>query len=455
MLSAMDVTQHYLGCLSQASYTVSSQGDAAVIDPRRDVEEYLSFAREKGLRIRYVIETHLHADFVSGHAELAERSGAEVVFCWRAEVGFPHRAVKDGDELPLGGARLRVLETPGHTPESLCLLAMVGGEPRYLFTGDTLFIGDVGRPDLVGGSGPGPDEMAGLLYDSLRDKILPLPGSVRVYPAHGAGSLCGRNMSKETSATLEDQKAGNWALQPQSRETFVRELVKDLPEVPRHFARDVALNRQGARALAAIGRPRHLALPEAHGLVAQGAILLDVRSPEAFGETHPAGAIHIALGGQFAAWAGCLLEPGRSVILVVEEEEEAAEAVMRLARVGLENVQGYTVPGDWTGDAAARLAPMSVDELRDHLGSLTVVDVRRLGEFKSGHVPGARNVPLDRLPDLLPTLEASRATAVICAGGYRSSVAGSLLQRAGFGDLRNVVGGTSAWVAAGGPTELG
>jgi glyoxylase-like metal-dependent hydrolase (beta-lactamase superfamily II)/rhodanese-related sulfurtransferase len=454
--------QFYLGCLAQASYLVGSDGEAAVVDPRRDVDEYLQEAEAQGLRIRYVVETHLHADFVSGHRELAERTGAEILISARAGASFPHRGVRDGDEVALGAARLRFLETPGHTPESVCVLVFEGAsrDPALVLTGDTLFIGDVGRPDLVGAQGLSAREMAGLLYDSLHGKLLGLPDAVAVYPAHGAGSLCGRNMSSERSSTIGEQRRSNYALQPMTRDQFVDVVTADLPEVPRYFPLDVALNREGAPSVDS-ALPRALSPVETATAAAEGAVVLDVRGAAEFGAGHVPGALNIGLGGQFASWAGILIEAARPLVIVADDEARVREAVVRLARVGLENVAGYLAGGvlawERAGRELARVPQIAVDELRARLGedpALQVVDVRRPGEYSGGHVPGARPAPLDRLERELRALDPARPAAVICAGGYRSSAACSLLQRAGFAaPLFNVVGGTAAWVAAGYATE--
>ncbi len=457
--------QFYLGCLAHASYMIGSGGEAAVVDPRRDVDEYLDEAKAQGLAIRWVIETHLHADFVSGHRELAERTGATIVFGAKAGAAFSHRAVHDGDEIRLGaGVVLRFLETPGHTPESLSVLvvdAEAGLEPRMVLTGDTLFIGDVGRPDLAGGRGFTPEVMAGMLYDSLHHKLLALPDGVGVYPAHGAGSLCGRNMSKETSSTIGEQRRTNYALGPMTRDAFVRMMTTDLPEQPGYFAMDVEINRGGAAPLAGRPAPPALSPADVRRRVEEGALVLDVRPAAAFGAGHVPGAVNVGLGGQFASWAGTLLDPRRPLVLVTEEAAQVAEAATRLARVGLENVVGSLDGGvaawDRAGLPLVRLPQIAVDELRAQIDErrpgLQVVDVRRDAEYAGGHVPGASHLPLDRIETTLAGLDATRPTAVICAGGYRSSAACSLLERHGFRDLQNVVGGTSAWVAAGFPVD--
>ena len=450
--------QYYLGCLAQASYMIGSEGQAAVVDPRRDVDEYLREAAAAGLRIRYVVETHLHADFVSGHRELAERTGAEVVFGAKARARLPHRAVKDGDELRLGRVVLRFLETPGHTPESICVLVIdteASPDPAMVLTGDTMFIGDVGRPDLASGPDATPADMAAALYDSLHGKLLELRDEVQVFPAHGAGSLCGKNISKETSSTIGEQRRRNYALQPMAKDQFVRMMTADLPEQPRYFAMDVAINREGAAPLDARPTPPALTPGAVRRMAGEGAQVLDVRASADFGAGHVPGSTHVGLGGQFASWSGTLLDAARPIVLVADDEARVREAAMRLARVGLEDVAGYLDGGidAWrrSGQPVADVPQIAVAELKRRLegAGLQVVDVRRPGEYAAGHVPGAESRPLDRLEQDIDGLDASRPTAVICAGGYRSSAATSLLRRRGFRDLANVVGGTGAWVAAG------
>jgi hydroxyacylglutathione hydrolase len=455
--------QFYLGCLAHASYLIGSEGEAAVVDPRRDVDEYLAEAQDHGLRIRYVVETHLHADFVSGHRELAERTRAEVVFGRSAGAAIPHRPVADGDELRVGAVVLRFLETPGHTPESVSVLVIdtaASPEPKMVLTGDTLFIGDVGRPDLAGGRGETPEAMAGRLYDSLHGKLLKLRDEVLVYPAHGAGSLCGRNISTDTRSTIGDQRRSNYALQPMPRDAFIKMMTADLPELPPYFAMDVEINRGGAPPLAGHSSAPALSPEAVRAAAVAGATLIDVRGSGAYGAGHLPGSINIGLGGSFASWAGTLLPPGRPVVIIAEDEAGAEEAVMRLARVGLETVAGHLAGGVAAWDRAGlplRVRPqITVDELaarRRETPTLQVVDVRRRGEYAAGHVPGARHVPLDRLEREVDRLDAARPTAAICAGGYRSSAATSVLESHGFADLVNVVGGTSAWIAAGHEVE--
>lgn len=454
--------QFYLGCLAHASYLVGDSGEGAVVDPQRDVDQYLAEAARAGLVIKHVIETHLHADFVSGHRELAERTGARIYLGRGSGATFAHVAVGDGDELRLGRLVLRFLSTPGHTPESISIVIADGerGAPQKLLSGDTLFLGDVGRPDLVGARGRSSEEMAAMMYDSLHDKILTLPDRVEVYPAHGAGSACGRNLSSERSSTLGEQRRQNWALQPMPKAEFVRRMVEGLPAPPPYFGFDVELNRRGAAAVS--DRPL-AALPAARveALAQKGATLLDVRSAEAFGRGHIAGSINLGLDGQFASWAGTLLALTAPVVIIADDAAQASEAAVRLARVGIERVAGQLAGGidGWSRDGRplATIAQLSVAELQAQLAAraLAVLDVRRPVEHAAAHIPDAVNVPLAELQARLADLDPARPLAVACAAGYRSSAACSLLARHGFRRLVNVTGGTSAWMQAGFPVDEG
>jgi glyoxylase-like metal-dependent hydrolase (beta-lactamase superfamily II)/rhodanese-related sulfurtransferase len=432
----MHFHQFYLGCLAHASYLIADGGEAVVVDPQRDVDQYLDAAKALGVTIRYVLETHLHADFVSGHRELAERSGAEIVFGAKANAAFPHRAVQDGDVLRIGNVELRAIETPGHTPESISWLVSEKGQPPKLLTGDTLFIGDVGRPDLAGARGQTSEEMASMLYDSLHTKILTLPDDVEVWPAHGAGSACGRNMSSELTSTIGLQRKLNWALQPMPREEFVQELTTGLAAPPRYFPLDAELNRVGPSSLSNEG-PALLTADE----LPNDALILDVRDAEAFGVRHIDGAINIGLDGSFASWCGALLPFDVPIVIVADNAAAASQAVIRLARVGIERVAGYIAAMDEF--TTTPLAQLTVHELRDE--PLAVLDVRRRAEFAESHVPNAKNIPLDELSDRLAEVDRDHPLAVICAGGYRSSIASSILARAGFTNMRNVQGGTEEW----------
>jgi len=450
--------QFYLGCLAHASYLIGSEGEAAVVDPQRDIDQYLSTAEAENLKIKYVIETHLHADFVSGHRELAARTGAEIVFGAKAGATFPHLAVKDGDEIKLGKVLLKVLETPGHTPESISITVTdteVSSEPQKVLTGDTLFIGDVGRPDLVGSKGYTPQAMAEMLYNSLHEKLLKLPDAVEVYPAHGAGSLCGRSMSKETSSTIGEQKKFNYALKTMDKDEFVKMMTADLPEVPAYFPKDVEINRTGAKALAELPNPLAMTPEEVNKFIQQGYLVLDIRSSSAFGAGHVPGSLNIALSGQFASWAGTFISLNTPIILVAEDLDNVREAITRLARVGIENVKGYLDGQIFAWDKAnlaiSQIMQISVDELNQQLKEdnlLKVIDVRRPAEYQSGHVPIAINSQLAFLERELSQFDSNQPTAVICASGYRSAIGASLLAHHGFSKLYNVVGGTTAWINA-------
>jgi glyoxylase-like metal-dependent hydrolase (beta-lactamase superfamily II)/rhodanese-related sulfurtransferase len=457
--------QFYLGCLAHASYLIGSEGEAAVVDPQRDIEQYLAESAAQNLKIKYVIETHLHADFVSGHCELAARAGAEIVFSRHARAAFPHRAVQDGDEINVGRVTLRFWETPGHTPESMSVLVIdtdVSNEPQKVLTGDTLFIGDVGRPDLSGARGHTAETMAAMLYESLHGKLLKLDDAVEVFPAHGAGSMCGRNISKETSSTIGQQRKFNYALAEMPKAEFVRMMTTGMPAAPNYFSRDAEINRTGASALEALPRPQALT-PQAvwEQMQQPGTLVLDVRLAADYGTAHIPNSLNIGLGGQFASWAGSLISPESTLIVVAEDETKAEESVLRLARVGLENVRGFLQGGmdAWVeaGRATAAVPQITVDELHGRLEAepdLQIVDVRRAGEYASGHVPPARLAPLAELgSNALDWLDPQRPVAIICAGGYRSSAATSLLESRGFRKLYNVTGGTSAYVEAGYPVK--
>lgn len=448
--------QFYLACLAHASYMIGSEGVAAVVDPQRDVEIYVEEAAKQGLRIAHIIETHLHADFVSGHTELAARTGATIHVGARARARYPHQAVKEGNEIRFGRTLLAFLETPGHTEESLCVLITDldrSPEPWAVLTGDTLFIGDVGRPDLSPDHTP--QELAGLLYDSLHTKLLCLPDAVEVYPAHGAGSLCGRNISPERHSTIGKERAFNYALQPMSREEFVGMLTAELPTRPEYFLRDAEINRGGAAPLADLPELPAMSPQEVAQRQKSGAIVLDTRPAPQFGAGHVPGAIHIGLSGQYASWAGILLGLEQPIILVAEDPERIEESRMRLARVGIENVIGYLEGGvlRWqrAGFRLDEIPQISVLDLRRQLNAhpsdLQVVDVRKPMEWETGHVEQAVLKPLDGLRTMLSDLDPQKPIAVHCKSGYRSSIASSLLERAGFRQVMNVVGGFDAWKA--------
>jgi glyoxylase-like metal-dependent hydrolase (beta-lactamase superfamily II)/rhodanese-related sulfurtransferase len=448
--------QFYLGCLSHASYLIGSGGVAAVVDPQRDAGIYIEDATRNGLRIEHVIETHLHADFISGHRELAALTGAGIYLGAQAGARFPHIAVHDGDEVRFGDCVLRFLETPGHTTESISIVVTdlaQSPEPYAVLTGDTLFIGDVGRPDLSPDRTP--QQLAGLLYDSLHEKLLRLPDAVLVYPAHGAGSLCGRQMSAERSSTIGQQRIENFALQAKSRDEFVRLLTAELPERPGYFALDAEINRSGPTPLADLPIPEGLPARTIPEMLRAGALVLDTRPSPQFGAAHISGAIHIGLSGQFASWAGRIVGLDRRIVLVAEDRDAMLEARTRLARVGMENVAGYLEDGmtAWfrEGLPVDQVPQVTVQDVHREIEHLQVVDVRQPGEWEQGHIAGALLKPLPKLTALLGDLDRGRPVAVHCKSGYRSSIGASLLKREGFSEVMNAIGGFDAWRACGLP----
>ncbi len=447
----MKFKQFYLGCLSHASYYLGSETEAAIIDPQRDVQQYLTEAAANNQKIRYIIETHSHADFVSGHIELAEKTGAEIIYGQRADTKFPTHKVKDGDELDVGKIKLKFFETPGHTPEGITILARSDGETDKLFTGDTLFIGDVGRPDLIGSKGFTAQEMAGFLYDSLHEKILKLPDATEVYPAHGAGSLCGKSLSKETWSTLGNQRENNYALQPMSKEEFIAIVAANQPEVPQYFPKSAAQNLKGSVALEDLLKPKMLSAAEIERF---DGVVLDVRTPAEFGAAHIPNAINIGFGGQFATWAGTLISVGTPIAVAAETDAQVDEAVMRLARVGIETAAGFILMKDF-GGAAKITEQISVLQMNAKLAEdIQFVDVRNPAEYANGHAPQTVNLPLNALSKELDRLDPEKETYVICAGGYRSSMGTGILENAGFEKIYNVTGGTAAWKDANLETEI-
>lgn len=462
MPTTMYFEQFYLGCLAHASYLLGSEGEAVVVDPQRDVDLYLQAAEQHGLRIRHIFETHLHADFVSGHRELAARTGAQIYIGAQAAATFPHVALRDGFELRVGRVKISILETPGHTPESVCLVVTdeeKSLEPWAVLTGDTLFIGDVGRPDLS--TRHTPAQLAGLLYDSLHNKLMALADNVVVYPAHGAGSLCGRNMRAERSSTIGTERLTNTALEIRSRDEFVQQLTTNLPSRPEYFLKDAEINRAGAAPLGDLPELPRLSARQVKLLIEDGAPALDVRSGEQFAAGYVPGSINIALAGQFATWAGTIVGINARPVLIADTEEQVQEARIRLARVGIDGERGYLGGGiePWrrAGFAVETMPQITVQELRSQLetGAVQVLDVRREAEWKAGHLENAQLCPLDRLGAQLPWLETSRPVAVHCKSGYRSMVACSLLRKAGYRGIMNVIGGYDAWENAGYPASTG
>ena len=455
--------QFYLTCLAHASYMIGSEGEAAVVDPQRDVDIYLKVADEQNLKIRHIFETHLHADFVSGHRELAARTGAKIYIGAQAGAEFPHVPLTDGYEVRMGAVRIRALETPGHTPESVCLVVSdedKSAQPCVVLTGDTLFIGDVGRPDLSRTHTP--QQLAGLLYDSLHEKLLALPDGVMVYPAHGAGSLCGRAMRVERSSTIGTERLTNYALRIASREAFIAQLTSNLPARPEYFLEDAEINRSGAATLTDLPPLAALSPAEVQGMLQQNANVnvIDVRASDEFAAGHVPGSINIALSGQFASWAGGILGIHSKPVLIGDTEAQIEEARLRLARVGIEDLRGYLAGGvaAWrkAGLAVLKTAQISPQELSQKLrdgswDASDVLDVRREGEWQAGHIPQVQCRALDTFPQRLPAIDGERSVAVHCKSGYRSMIGCSLLERAGYRNVINVAGGFDAWHAAGLP----
>ena len=463
----MFLQRYYLNCLAHASYMVADKetGVAAIIDPQRDVDQYLQDAREHGFQIRYVFLTHFHADFVAGHLELKERAGAKIYLGARAEAEFDFVPVKDGDTVEFGKVRLQVLETPGHTPESISIvvydLAKSDREPFAVFTGDTLFIGDVGRPDLLASIGYTSDELADMLYDSLHGKLMQLPDSTRVYPAHGAGSLCGKQLGDAEYSTIGEQRKYNYALQPMSREEFRRMVTADQPEAPAYFVHDAILNRKERPVLDEVLRQnlRPPELDEVLKIAEEGGQLLDTRRQVDFAGAHLKGSTNIPLEGRYATWCGTILDKDRPIVVIADEGREE-ESIMRLGRIGFDHVKGYLKDGiaalqdrpELIGTISRITAPALAEKLRQG-EDLVVLDVRTEKEWQAGHIEGSLNIPLSHLRQRVDEIPADKPLAVHCQSGYRSSIACSLLEQAGREDLSDVVGGIQAWIRASLPVE--
>jgi len=464
----MIFSQHYLGCLSHASYLIGdeSTGRAVVVDPRRDIGVYLAEAAAKGLRIERVIETHLHADFLSGHLELADRTGAIISFGEAADLDFPTEPLVDGQRIALGEVTLEIRATPGHTPESICVLVFEHADdpvPYGALTGDTLFVGDVGRPDLFASSASGftTDRLARMLYHSLHGRILDLPDETRIFPAHGAGSACGKQLSSETSSTLGEQRRSNYALAAMTEDDFVAAVTEGQPVRPAYFSFDAQRNRQAHQLLDEHSPPPPMDLTTVVARQQAGALLLDTREPVDFAAAHLRGAINVGLQGRFAEWAGEVLDPGRDIVLV-GDPTTALESRVRLARIGFDRVVGYLIePGQLLigrpdlVEASSRVTVVELAELIGVQADIQLVDVRNPGETVEGTLPAARAVPLAELVGSLDEFDPETPTVVYCAGGYRSLVASSVLRHAGFTDVSDLLGGYGAWAAAGLPVVTG
>ncbi|MEE9249302.1 MAG: MBL fold metallo-hydrolase [Dehalococcoidia bacterium] len=462
----MILKQYYLGCLAHASYLIGDEttGTAVVVDPQRDVDQYLEDARRHGLDIRHVFLTHFHADFVAGHLELQDRAGAGICLGGRAEAEYDFTPMRDGAILEFGGVRLKTLETPGHTPESMSILVYdlekSESEPHAVLTGDTLFIGDVGRPDLLASLGWSASDLAGILYDSLHGKLLTLPDETLVYPAHGAGSACGRNLSTETVSTIGIQRQYNYALQPMSKEEFIDIVTVDQPEAPAYFIYDAMLNRKKRptleKTLERVLKP--ISVEQILQMVNAGAQVVDVREPADFAGAHLAGSINIGLGGKFANWCGSILDSDRPIVIIAEPGRED-EAAMRLGRIGFDHVAGYLGGGmqalDSRPDLIVRTDRVTAATLAEQLASTEpplVLDVRAEREWQETAIAGSLCIPLNHLAERTNEIPGDRKIVVYCATGYRSSIAASILEQNGITQVADLVGGIAAWEASRLPT---
>ena len=454
--------QFYLSCLAHASYLIGDQvtGAAVVVDPQRDVDQYLVFAAEHNLQIKHVILTHLHADFVAGHLELRDRLRATIYLGAKARAEYRFTPLSDGSVIEFGRVRLKALETPGHTPESISIVVFdldrSESAPQAVLTGDTLFVGDVGRPDLRASLGWSATDLGALLFDSLHSKLLPLPDASLVYPAHGAGSLCGKAISKETVSTIGEQRRLNYALQPMSKKAFIELVTADQPEAPPYFVYDAVLNSKERptldEALARVLKP--LELDRVLELQARGAQVLDTREPEQFATAHLVGSINIGLSGQFATWSGTVLSREKPIVIIANPSRES-ESALRLGRIGFDNVAGYLKDGlrslesrpDLTATTERLSAPFSA-QLMSSGEPPQLIDVRTPSEHDQKSIKGSLSIPLNHLSERAQELPRDRPVLVYCAGGYRSSIAASLLQQKGFEHVTEIAGGMAAWEAA-------
>ena len=449
----MYVEQLYTGCLAEAAYYIESNGEAAIIDPLRETEPYLELATKRGAKIKYIFETHFHADFVSGHVDLAQKTKAPIVYGPTANTDYEILEAKDGQVFNIGDVKLKVLHTPGHTPESSCyLLFDENGREEAIFTGDTLFIGDVGRPDLAQKSGEiTAEDMAATLYDSLRSKIMPLPDHITVYPGHGAGSACGKKMSSETSALLGDQKQSNYALGDLTKEEFVKELTTGILPPPQYFAKAAAQNKKGYKSIDQVFESslNAMSVEQVQTEIKNASLVIDTRHQDDFRDGHIPNSWFIGLNGQFAPWAGALIEDLHQKIVIVAVAGKEEEAIMRLARVGYDNVVGYLDGGieAWkaSGKSVGRINSITSDDFaRNGNGDAQVMDVRKPSEYEQGHLAEARNVPVGFVLEELKRVDVSKPYAVHCKSGYRSMIAASILQAKGMDNITDIIGGFDA-----------
>jgi len=447
----MYIKQIYTQCLAEASYYIDDNGEAVVIDPIREADQYLELAKERGATIKYIFETHFHADFISGHLELAKKSGATIVFGPQASTYFPIHSAADGEHIKIGNINFVALHTPGHTPESTTfLLVDQEGKNHAIFTGDTLFIGDVGRPDLAIAANTTTQDLAALLYDSIHTKIMPLADDVTVYPGHGPGSACGKNIGKETFAQLGEQKKTNYALQSMDKATFVTLITDGILPAPSYFATAATINKTGYENLEQVlSKSNHaLSLDEFKQLIKNGAVILDTRVADEYEKAHVPNSINIGTNGQFAIWAATLLDYKRPTLLIAEDTTEN-EVITRLARVGIENITGY-LQGGYTTWASANepestISSIEPEEMRGYMDKgWKVLDVRKPGEFETGHIKGAKTLHLQILEENIDNIDKETPWLIHCAGGYRSMMAATILRNHGFINIHNVHKGWSA-----------
>ena len=448
----MYIEQLYTGCLAEAAYYIESRGEAAIIDPLRETAPYLELAASRGAKIKYVLETHFHADFVSGHLDLARKTGATIVYGPGASAKFDIHVATDGEVLDLGDVRIKVLHTPGHTPESSCFLLLdEAGRKHSVYTGDTLFIGDVGRPDLAVKSDLSREDLAGMLYDSLQNKILTLPDHVILYPGHGAGSQCGKHMSNETESTIGQQKQTNYALMPMTRAEFIEVVTDGLVAPPQYFPKNAVINKSGYESIDTVmARNLHFLAPDAFEKVSEHALVLDARSPSDFGQAFIPNSMNVGLDGDFAVWVGTLIENLQEPLLLVAPQGREEEMVLRLARVGYENVRGI-LEGGFEGWKSAKKPIDQIEAITAEAfvaafppADGKILDVRKVSEVEGGILPGAVNLPLASLPATMNQLDEADLYYVHCLSGYRATVAISLLKRAGFQNLIHIAGGYQA-----------
>ncbi|PQO36379.1 MBL fold metallo-hydrolase [Bremerella cremea] len=451
--------RYYLECLSHASYMVADEETkiAAVIDPQRDIDIYLKDAQEHGFEIKHVILTHFHADFVAGHIELRNRVGARIYLGSKGDAEFEHTKLSDDDRVELGSVYLSTLETPGHTPEGITMLVFDPSystdEPYAALTGDTLFIGDVGRPDLLASIGVTADELGNMLYDSLHEKLLKLPDATRIYPAHGAGSLCGKALSSEPFSTLGEQRKYNYALQPMSREEFLRIVTAAQPDAPDYFVHDAIMNRKDRASLDESMQHslQALSLTEVLEKQAAGAQVVDTRDPIEFAGAHLRGALNIGIDGKYATWAGTMLNKTEPIV-VIADEERVEESILRLGRIGFDQVVGYLKEGmdalNDRPDLVARTSRITAPAVKELEGDVVVLDIRNPKEYDDGHIEGSLNIPLNHLEERFAEIPSADHLVVHCAGGYRSSIGASLLLKLGRSDVLDMVGGFKAWEAS-------